>query len=144
MTNESATKKHVLVVDDEPDFAALLQSILSKAGYAVSVAHGCEDALKKVRDNRPDIITLDMQMPQKSGPLLYRTLKADDDNRSIPVVVVTAVTVADRDMENLVRSLLAPDSVPQPEAFLEKPIEGPELLETLQKVLSASPVPAVG
>jgi CheY-like chemotaxis protein len=83
-------------------------------------------------------------MPRKSGPLFYRTLKADTDFRDIPVVVVTAVTVADKDMENLVRGLLEADHVPPPEAYLEKPIDGPELLETLQKVLSSSPVSAGG
>jgi CheY-like chemotaxis protein len=131
MTNESA-QKHVLVVDDEPDFAALLQSILSKAEYSVAVAHSCEDALAEVRRNRPDIITLDMQMPRKSGPLFYRTLKADPNFRDIPVVVVTAIMVGDKDMENLVRALLAPDNVPPPEAYLDKPVDGPKLLTAMQ------------
>ena len=75
MTNESATQKHVLVVDDEPDYAALLRSILSTGGYTVSVAHSCEDALVAVRRPRPDVITLDVSMPRKSGAFFYRTLK---------------------------------------------------------------------
>ena len=144
MTSESVTPKHVLIVDDEPDFAALLQSILTKAEYSVSVAHSCEDALTEVHKKRPDIITLDIQMPRKSGPLFYRTLKKDEGFQDIPVVVVTAVTAADKDMENLVHALLETDHMPHPDAYLEKPIEGPELLETLQKVLSSAPVSAAG
>ena len=138
MTNELATEKHVLVVDDEPDFAALVQAILLKAHYTVTVAYNCEEALEQVRDIRPDIITLDMQMPRKSGALFYRTLKSDEQYRDIPVVVLTAVTVDDTEMKNLLRGLLETEHLPPPAAYLEKPIESPELLATLQEILSPS------
>jgi len=138
MTNESAAKKHVLVVEDEPDFAALLRSILVKAEYTVAMAHNCEDALSQVRQVRPDIITLDMQMPRESGAIFYRKLKADEKLRDIPVVVVTGITRDDKDMETLVRSLLEPDNVPHPEAYVEKPVDGPSLLGAIQEALSCA------
>ena len=103
MTDESAPAKHVLVVDDEPDFAALLRSILQKAGYAVAVAYTCEDAFAQVRRARPDLITLDIHMPRKSGVFFYRKLRADERYREIPVVVVTGVTRHDREMENIIQ-----------------------------------------
>jgi CheY-like chemotaxis protein len=126
----------VLVIEDEPDFAALLRSILVKAGYTVAMAHSCEDAFSQLRKARPDIITLDMQMPRQSGAMFYRKLKADEQLRNIPVVVVTGVTRDDKDMETLVRSLLEPDNVPHPEAYLEKPVDGPILLRTIEQALS--------
>jgi two-component system alkaline phosphatase synthesis response regulator PhoP len=138
MATESATQKHVLVVDDEPDFAALLRTILSTAGYAVSVAHNCEDALVAARRRRPDLITLDVGMPRKSGAFFYRKLKTGIQYRKcrkIPVVFVTAVT-RDREMDKLVRSLVEADDVPHPQAFLEKPVDGPELLAVIQKTLA--------
>jgi CheY-like chemotaxis protein len=136
MTNESAAKKHVLVVEDDPDFAALLRSILVKAEYTVAMAHNCEDALSEVHEARPDIITLDMQMPRESGAVFYRKLKRDKQLRNIPVVVVTGVTRDDSDMKTLVHSLLEPDNVPHPQAYLEKPVDGPSLLRTIEEALS--------
>ena len=112
MTDDSVPETHVLIVEDEPDFAALLQSILVKAGYTVETAYNGEDALSCVRRTRPDVITLDMQMPRESGAMFYRKLKKDEKLRNIPVVVVTGVTRGDQDMKTLVRSLLEPDNVP--------------------------------
>ena len=138
MTNESAAEKHVLVVEDEPDFAALLRSILLKAGYTVATAYNCEDALSQVRQARPDVITLDIGMPRKSGVFFYRQLKADEKSRDIPVVVVTALTRNDKEMENIIRSLMEPENVPHPEAYVEKPVDGPRFLTTIKDVLRSS------
>jgi CheY-like chemotaxis protein len=135
MDNESATEEHVLVVEDEPDFAALLRSILAGAGYSVETAYNCDDAILAVHKQRPDIITLDIQMPRKSGALFYRKLKADPAFRHIPVVVVTGLTHNDKDMENTVRAFLEPDNVPHPQAYVEKPVDGPRFLKTLEEVL---------
>jgi CheY-like chemotaxis protein len=140
MSNDPTTQKHVLIVEDEPDFADLLQSILVDAGYSVATAYNCEDALAKVRTTRPHVITLDMQMPRESGAIFYRKLKKDEKFRDIPVVVVTGVTRDDRDMKTLVQALLEPDNVPHPEAYLEKPVDGPSLLKTLEEAMSAGNV----
>ncbi len=136
MTNDSIAEKHVLVVEDEPDFAALLESILLEAGYTVATAYDCEGAFLQVRKHRPDLITLDIQMPRQSGLFFYRKLKADEAFRDVPVVVVTALTRSDKDMENIIRSFLEPEDVPHPEAYVEKPIDGPGFLRTIRDVLS--------
>ncbi|NIA01586.1 MAG: response regulator [Bacteroidia bacterium] len=104
----------------------------------MATAYNGEDALSQVRNARPDIITLDMQMPRESGAIFYRRLKKDEKFRNIPVVVVTGVTRDDQDMKNLVRSLLEPDNVPHPEAYLEKPVDGPSLLGTLKEILACT------
>lgn len=138
MSNEGATAKHVLVVEDEPDCAALLQSILEEAGYAVATAYNCDDAISQVRKARPDLITLDIHMHRKSGVFFYRQLKGDHKLRNIPVVVVTGITRNDKEMENLVRSLLEPDNLPHPEAYVEKPVDWPRFLETIHDVLQSA------
>lgn len=138
MTSESRPQKHVLIVEDEPDFAALLRSILMKAGYTVATAYDCEDAFSQVRKARPDLITLDVQMPRKSGAFFYRKLKADEEFRGIPVVVVTGLTRDDREMENVIRTFLEPESIPHPEAYVEKPVDEPSFLRTIEEALSAS------
>lgn len=135
MPSEPTTVKHVLIVEDEPDFAALLCSILAKAGYAVTSAYSCEDALIEVRCQKPDLITLDIRMPRKSGVLFYRKLKSYEQFRDIPVVVVTGLTRDDRDMEHVIHTFLEPDGLPRPEAYVEKPVDAAHLVETIRKAL---------
>ena len=138
MINEPIPSQRILVVEDEPDFAALLQSILEKAGYSVTTAFNCDDALSAVQDVRPDLVTLDMQMPQQSGALFYRKFKSVEEFRDIPVVVVTGLTRGDRDMEHVIRSFLEPEKVPPPQAYVEKPIDAPQFLATIQEALTSS------
>lgn len=138
MDNDSLAPKHVLIVEDDPDFAALLRSILADAGYSVATAYTCEDALAEVRKTRPDVITLDIQMPRKSGAFFYRKLKSDAKYRDVPVVVVTGITSRDQEMEHIVRTFLEPDDLPHPQAYLEKPVQGPELLKTIEAALSTA------
>ena len=138
MTHESTVKKRVLVVEDEPDYAALLRSILEKAGYSAATAYTSEDALIEVQENRPDIITLDLQMPRQSGALFYRKLKANEAFREIPVIVVTGLALDDNDLATLVRSLLERDNLPHPEAYLEKPVDAASLLDTIEETLMCS------
>jgi CheY-like chemotaxis protein len=125
-----------LVVDDEPDFAALLQSILVSAGYTVTTACNCDDALKQVCKARPDVITLDIRMPRKSGVFFYRKLKEDARFRDVPVVVVTGTMHQDKEMDKIVLGLLEGPGVPPPEAYVEKPVDWPSLLKTLERTIS--------
>ena len=133
MANDPATTKHVLIIEDEPDFAALLRSILTKGGYTVATAHNWTDTLKELDDKTPDLITLDINMPAKSGVFFYRDIKANRKFRDIPVLVVTGLTRDDKDMENVIRSLMDLEHVPHPEAFVEKPVNGPHFLRTVQE-----------
>jgi CheY-like chemotaxis protein len=127
-----------LIVEDEPDFAGLLRSILANAGYTVATAYNCEDALSRVRKATPDVITLDIHMSRKSGVFFYGKLKEEDKFRDIPVVVVTGITRDDKEMENIIRMLLEPEDGPHPEAYLEKPVDGPSLLRTIEEALAPS------
>ncbi len=137
MSGKLAARKHVLVVEDEADFAALLRSILVGAGYTVALAYDCEEALAETRRHKPDLITLDMKMPRKSGVFFYRKLKADKAFHDVPVVVVTGLTRDDRDMETLIRSFLEAEKVPHPQAYVEKPLDVPAFLRTMEEALSS-------
>ena len=135
MTGDSVPEAHVLIVEDDPDFAALLQSILANAGYTTATAHNCDDALSQAETTRPDLITLDIQLPGKSGAFFYRKLKVQERFRHIPVVVVTGLT-HDKEVGNLIRRLLETDDMPHPAAYLEKPIDGPSLLRTIEEAMA--------
>ena len=79
----------VLVVEDEQDVAELLRYHLAKEGYEVLVTGNGADALKRARESKPELILLDIMVPQLNGWEVCRRLKQDSDTRAIPVIMVT-------------------------------------------------------
>jgi DNA-binding response OmpR family regulator len=79
----------VLVIEDEPDVAELIRYNLSKEGFEVRVATNGIVGLKHARESRPDMILLDIMVPQMNGWEVCRRLKQDPDTRAIPVIMVT-------------------------------------------------------
>ncbi len=84
-------KKRVLVVDDEPDFASIVQGNLEKEGFEVDVAYNGMEGIEKVKANPPDAIVLDVMMPEKDGYQVCAELKADEKFADIPILLLTAV-----------------------------------------------------
>jgi len=128
-------KKKVLVVDDEPHVVTYLETLLQDHGYATDAARDGQEALDKVKADRPDLILLDITMPRKSGVGFYRNLKEDADLASIPVIVVTAVTGYAGDPESFRKFISTRKQVPPPEGFVAKPIEKGEFIELIANVL---------
>jgi CheY-like chemotaxis protein len=135
MVTEKKSRKRILVVDDEPDFAVLASSILRDGGYDASTALSAEEAMARVEELNPDLVTLDLQMPHQSGLLFYRKLKTQPAFRNLPVVIVTGFTSGDVDRDKFVRHFLETDHLPHPEAYLEKPFERVELLRVVDEIL---------
>ena len=85
-------KKRVLVVDDEPDFSAVVKKVLEAEGFRVEVAYDGAEGLRKVKENPPDAIVLDVMMPEKDGYTVCHELKNDPQYQNIPIVLLTAVS----------------------------------------------------
>ncbi len=83
--------KRILIVDDEPDFCAIVQGQLEKEGYLVELAYNGVEGLEKVKSNPPDAIVLDVMMPEKDGYAVCRELKSDAGTADIPILLLTAV-----------------------------------------------------
>jgi two-component system alkaline phosphatase synthesis response regulator PhoP len=86
-----ADKKRILVVDDEPDFASIVQGNLEKEGFKVDVAYNGNEGISKVKASPPDAIVLDVMMPEKDGYEMCAELKADPAYAEIPILMLTAV-----------------------------------------------------
>jgi two-component system alkaline phosphatase synthesis response regulator PhoP len=86
-----STKRRILVVDDEPDFCAIVQGQLEKEGFDVEIAYNGVEGLEKVHANPPDAIVLDVMMPEMDGYEVCKKLKGDEKCVDIPVVLLTAV-----------------------------------------------------
>lgn len=83
------TIKNVLVVDDSPTDRQYLTDLLAKNGFKVSTADSAEDALAKVKQQKPDLVLMDVVMPGQSGFQVTRTLSKDEATKNIPVIICT-------------------------------------------------------
>lgn len=96
-SNDPLAKDDILIVDDTPDNLRLLSQILSERRYRVRAVTGGERALASVRLARPDLILLDIKMPDVDGFTVCRALKADRNTADIPVIFISALDdVADK------------------------------------------------
>ena len=123
-------KKKILVVEDEEDVLTYLTTLFQDNGYyTVSAVDGVE-ALDRARTEKPDLISLDIAMPDQSGLRTYRQYKKDDELKDIPVVIVTALGDS---MRSFLKRL---GGFPEPEGFMAKPIDKERLLKMVADLLS--------
>lgn len=122
--------KTILVVDDEPDIVTYLTSVLEDNGYKTVAAADGAEAMAKIVESRPDLICLDISMPEKSGVGLYRELRDSEEYKDLPVIVVTGLS---QDFEKFIKTR---KQVPPPTDYVSKPIDKDELLEKIRKALS--------
>lgn len=83
-------KRKILIVDDEPDMAELIQGSLVDAGHEASTALSGESALQKVRDSKPDLIILDVMLPEMNGLEVCKILRRDMGFAHLPIIMVSA------------------------------------------------------
>ncbi len=140
------TKRNILVVDDEPDFVAYLKAIFEQAGHLVTTAFDGEEALARVRNAPPDLVTLDIQMPRKTGVLFYRQMKSDARLCSIPVIVITGLRRMNDYAGPFIERFFQADrlQVPAPEEYLDKPIDKASLVAAVNNRLKGSSGSAAG
>jgi len=127
-----ADKSKVLLVDDDPDFVEATKLILEKGGYNVTVAYDGNEGLEKVKEDKPDVIVLDVMMPEKDGYTMCAELKGDSEYRDIPVLLLTAVVSHIPDTKYTPRMGMETEA----EDYLDKPAEPKEILERVTKLLS--------
>ena len=89
-TETSPPMPRILVVDDDREIARLLRSYLEQAGYSVKVAHRGEEALHTLRRERPDLLLLDLMLPDRDGWDLTRHIRADENLATLPIIMITA------------------------------------------------------
>ncbi len=118
----------VVCVEDEPEMIDLFELILSRKGYEVVGAVGGVEGLAIIREQKPDLILLDLMMPDIDGWEVYQQLKADAETRNIPVIVVTAKA------QNIDKVLGL--HIAKVDDYISKPFAPEQLLKSVQKVLA--------
>jgi len=91
MENEIWSKKKICIVDDDPNLREIYMMKFHQEGFDVSLAINGEEGMKSIREKKPDIILLDLQMPVKSGVEVLKELEADQELCKIPVIVLTNI-----------------------------------------------------
>jgi len=117
-----AGPKRILIVDDEEDIRTYLSTLLEDQGFQAILAKDGEEAMQKLQAEPPDLISLDISMPEKSGVKFYREIKTDNRWKHIPIVIVTGVS---EDFRNFISSR---HQIPPPEGFVSKPISPEEII----------------
>ena len=135
MSNSQQAKK-ILIVDDEPAIVSYLEMLLRDNGYETVSASDGQEGMEMVRQENPDLVTLDISMPKASGTRFYKDIKTDPDLASIPVIIVTAITGYGGDPYGYEKFISSRKHLPPPDGFVPKPIERDELLKAIGELLS--------
>ena len=117
----------VVCIEDEPEMIDLVRLILGRRGFDVVGANGGLEGLEAVRRERPNLILLDLMMPDMDGWEVYQRIKADEELRRIPVIVVTAKAQSIDKVLGL--------HIAKVDDYITKPFGPQELLESVDKIL---------
>jgi twitching motility two-component system response regulator PilH len=127
--------KKVLNVEDDADIRTFVTTVLEENGYIPIMAIDGAEGMEKVRKERPDLIILDILMPRESGIKMYHELKTDPSMKDIPIVMLSGVSKRTFIRSQAALTEFGDETVPEPQAYLEKPVEPEDLAETLKKIL---------
>ena len=127
--------KKVLIVDDEQSILIYLTTVLEDSGYATCSAIDGQGGLAAAREERPDLVCLDVMMPKHSGVSLYEQIRRDPQLRSVPVMFISAYNRI-RDLRDPVafRKMIPDTTIPEPDLCMEKPIKVPEFLAAVAEL----------
>ncbi len=121
----------ILLVDDDPDFVEATKIVLESAPYQVEVAYNGREALAKVHEEKPDLIILDIIMPEQDGFKVCKALKEDPELSKIPIIILTSLSERMRETVYSVSDGLMLEA----EDYVDKPVTPAELLARVAKFL---------
>ena len=124
-----AELKRILIIDDEEDVITYLSTLFTDNGYEVTSANDGKVGVQKAIADNPDLITLDISMPEESGVRTLRDLQTNEVTKNTPVIIVTGVSA---DIKKFIESR---KQVHPPAGFFEKPIDRDKLLEKVKELI---------
>lgn len=135
MTDSFENRKHILIIEDEMDMRFFLHTLLKTSGLDPVTARNGKEGIEKAREIRPDLIILDVMMPEKGGSLVYRQLRTDGLFKDTPVIILSAVSKTGfYHYLKMLNSEGKPD-IPLPNAYIEKPPDAEYLLDTIERLI---------
>jgi two-component system response regulator VicR len=122
----NTTVRKIVCIEDEPEMIELIQLILNRRGFEVLGAPGGKEGLKLVREIIPDLVLLDLMMPDMDGWEVYQQMKAEESTRNIPVIIVTAKA------QNIDKVLGL--HIAKVDDYIAKPFGPQELIDSVEKI----------
>ena len=120
----------ILVVEDDKNLVLLLQTILEKTGHLIMTATCGKTALDWISNSKPDLVLLDVMLPDMNGIELCKRIKEDRETRRVPVIILTGI------MDN--KTKMQANLVAHADLFLNKPIENKDLISAITMLLDKS------
>ena len=120
-------KKRILCIEDDQEMIDLIRLILTRKGFELIGSLGGATGLENIQNEKPDLILLDLMMPEMDGWEVYQKIKSDETTRDIPVVVVTAKA---QSIDRVLGLQIA-----KVDAYISKPFSPQELLDSISAVL---------
>ncbi|MFH1844147.1 MAG: response regulator [bacterium] len=127
----------VIIIDDEVDITTFLGLALEDAGYRVQTLNEATHAMELLRRERPDLICLDLLMPEQTGASLYQEIRLDTTLRQTPVLILSGLNAR----EELGQLLHQDPNLEPPAGYLEKPVEAEAFLQLIQQLLGVGDTP---
>lgn len=115
-------KKRILIIDDDPIIVTYLETFLANNGYETATASDGGEAVDITTNFKPDLITLDLDMPKEWGPRFYRKISKKKDCANIPVIVISGLTGREHSINKAV-------------AFFSKPFNPEDVLKTIKETI---------
>jgi CheY-like chemotaxis protein len=128
-------KKKIILVDDEEDIVDYFQIALEDAGYVALTASNVPAGWELISKERPDLVCLDILMPEESGMSLYKKLKTDPVLKNIPVLITSGLSLSKELRDVNYRILPDGTELPEPEGIAEKPITAAQFLSKVKAVI---------
>jgi len=123
----SEQRKKIVCIEDEPEMIDLVRLILGRRGFELIGAVGGQEGLETVRQVKPDLVLLDLMMPDMDGWEIYQHMKADEELRNIPVIIVTAKAQSIDKVLGL--------HIAKVDDYITKPFGPQELIDSVNRVL---------
>jgi len=126
---------HALVIDDEPDQTTYLSTLLQDRGWEVRTANSADEGLALALEVVPDVVLLDVMMPERGGLSTLVALRNDSKTKAVPVVLVTGIQAT---LTHDFKAFLDRFKKHHPDAYIEKPVDREQLLKTLEEVCTTT------
>ena len=137
-------RKKILIVDDELDMRIFLCNLLGNCGYEPIDASDREQGMQKAVSDKPALIILDVTMPKETGIKMYRELKEHEELKNVPVIMVSNIDKKTFSFYQKFNGTPRHKPVPDPGAYLEKPLEVEELIELVRTLTKTDDCPFDG
>jgi two-component system alkaline phosphatase synthesis response regulator PhoP len=127
-------KAKILIIDDQPSEVKMVKMALEQANYEVIYAYNGKSGIEKATQEKPDLIVLDIMMPEKDGFIACGELKEGSETSTIPIIVLTSIESS---------SLIFPDAEsaadsPHADEYIDKPVDPNFLLKRVERLLKKS------